>query len=186
MGALDFIKIALSILIASMLVMITFKVVKPSTESIGKNLTSMTDKMSQMNDVEFQMYDQKEAKGGEVEAAIKLYQESNKAILVHNLGAGNETDYTNYCALMVGATPENPKISVDAAKFYDNTFSDDGSLEIGSDATTGGITRNKKFSNINRTTSKIEYIRPTANYDTRLIKNANGEIIGIAFKQQKN
>ena len=49
-----------------------------------------------------------------------------------------------------------------------------------------GVLRNKNIKNINNKNSKTEYVRPTANFDARLIRNTNGEIVGIAFKQQPN
>ena len=185
MGAKDFILIALGLLVSTLLVTITFKVIKPSTESIGTNLTAMQDSMVQMNQTEFNDYDQKTLKGSEVQSAVKLYQDRDYAICIETIGSG--TSYNNYCALVEGTSAssnskEAPKANgVTDADFKENQLTVEGLAEDDN-----GVLRNKNIKNINNKNSKTEYVRPTANFDARLIRNTNGEIVGIAFKQQPN
>lgn len=183
MGAKDFIKIALGLLISALLVSITFKVIKPSTESIGTNLTAMQDNMAQMNMTEFNDYDQRTLKGNEVQAAIKLYSNRDYAVIVQTLAGG--TQYYNYCALLSGATTGSDTPTVSAGGVSEEAFKNNElKADLEADNDTGEIKHNRNLKNITAKNKK-EYIRPTANFDAKLIHNDNGEIVGIAFRQQK-
>lgn len=183
MGAQDFIKIALGIIISALLVGITFKVIKPSTESIGSNLTSMEDNMAQMNTTEFNDYDKRTMKGNEVQAAAKLFSNRDYAVIIKTLAGG--TSWYNYCALLDG-TSDGGSDTPTTSKVSDEDFKNDKCIsDLSEDSSTGEI---KHYRDLSRITSKNkkEYVRPTASFDARLIRNANNEIVGIAFRQQKD
>lgn len=175
----------LAIILSAMIVAFTFKVIKPATEGINSGLTGMTDNLNQMSQTEFFAYDQQTVKGTSVDAAIRLYQDRDYAVWVWTKANGK---FVNYCAITdtdsgassseITETPEAKGTKATLDDFKGNTLE----AELVFNEDTGEVVRYKNLKNINRKTSK-EYINPNANFQGALIHNANGEIVGIAFKQ---
>lgn len=182
-AAKDFIIMFLALLVAALLVAFTFKVIKPATEGINQNITAMTDNMNQMGELEFASYDQQTVKGSTVESVVRLYKDREVAVVVKTKGTGA---YKNYCAL-IGETSvsdnssEAPTVSGDGIsddKFKNNELVGDLSF----DEDSGEVKAYKQLKNINRKTND-EYINPSGNFQGALIRNKNGGIVGICFKQ---
>ena len=195
---MDFIKLFLGVLISALLVATTFKLIKPATEGINKHLTSLNDNMAQMSNTEFSGYDQQIMKGSEVASTVELYKEKGVAVLVgvagNNSGSDIET-YNNYGAVLTdingsggsSSVPTTnptttPTITINKDVFTENKVA----FALQYDNSTQELISYKNTRNINMKANIKEFIRPTANFDSRLIRDANNEIIGIAFRQQKN
>lgn len=171
----DFIKIALGVLLSTLLVAFTFKVIKPSTESIGKNLTGMETNMAVMNNEEMAGYSKGSVKGSDVAAAVQLYQDKGIAILIYTKGSAADS-YTNYGSLLTTAAADTNIVTGINATFTTDTITQVLKTPAA-----------KSTANLSALSDKIDvahYVRATADFACRLIKDANGEIIGIAFQQQ--
>ena len=183
----DFIKIALGVLISALLVGFTFKVIKPSTESIGQNLTAMETNMSVMNDEELLQYSKGTVKGSDVLAAVELYKDKGLGVIVQSLNQAQTglTTYTNYGTILTGSITS--PVTVTALSLGAPVATLDSipaAINVVDTVTYTPVLSTASLSEMSDKNNINQYIKDTGDFYCRLTKDKNGEISGMVFVQK--
>ncbi len=187
-------RIAIALIVIGVIISVIFVILGFTRSTTNTGITTVQNSMDSMSLAQFDDYDQKIMSGTQVTSAIKLFEGRPVAIVVrtalqltatagsgHNYGAllGNITEedetedtvisFVNSTAI---AETEIPQTPTEYAAYFRANLN-----------TTNGIQYN--FNKYPTTqTGTNTYVRPTAKFLAKLIKDDTDAIVGIGFTQQ--
>ncbi|MGN2370176.1 hypothetical protein ACTFJW_08945 [Clostridium cagae] len=168
-------RIAVALIILGVLISVAFIILGFVRGTTQTGISSVQNSMDKMTLSRFEDYDQKVLSGTQVKSTVKLFEGDAIGLCVQTTRSG--TTAFNYGALLEGFTADT------SAKVYKKTMSgtDTGScynMNYASD----NIQYNLVSAPLNET-GKDPFVRGTAKFMAKLVKDNTGTIVGIFFKQ---
>ena len=180
-------RLGVTVLMVASLIATVLSLVVIATTIIATGTTKMQAGASKISTQDFEQYNQKPISGVNVKTAIQLYGEQNISVAVCT--KRNPGSYYIYGALLQGATNGNSNTPATiSASTLESTANVNGTtnayytMELQFDTSTQTIPKSNVRDGIN-ITGTAEYIYDGGHFNSRLIKDSNGEIVGIACKQ---
>lgn len=169
-------RIAVALIILGVLISVAFIILGFVRGTTQTGVQNVQNSMDQMTLSRFEDYDQKILSGTQVKSAVKLFEGEAIGICIQTTKSG--TTAFNYGALLQGFTADNTN------KVYKKTMT--ASEESGSCYVMNYASDNIQYNLVSSPmteTGKDPYVRGTAKFMGKLIKDNTGTIVGIFFKQ---
>lgn len=169
-------RIAVALIILGVLISVAFIILGFVRGTTQTGVQSVQNSMDQMTLSRFEDYDQKILSGTQVKSAVKLFEGEAIGVVIQTSKSGNTA--FNYGALLSGFTADATN------KVYKKTISP--SEESGSCYLMNYASDNIQYNLVSSPmteTGKDPYVRGTAKFMAKLIKDSTGTIVGIFFKQ---
>lgn len=169
-------RIAVDLIILGVLISVVFIILGFVRGTTQTGITSVQNSMDQMTLSRFNDYDQKVMSGTQVTSAVNLFSGDAVGVVVQTTKSG--TTAFNYGALLEGFTADTTN------KVFKKsiTTADESSSTYIMNYASSNIQYNLVTAPLNET-GKDPYVRGTAKFMAKLIKDSTGTIVGIFFKQ---
>lgn len=172
----------LVLVLISMVMAIVITVMSVIRLKASEEVTKFQNGVSTLSESDFDEYNQKPRTGTDILTAVNKYDGLDIGIVVETIKSGKSNKAYNLNALLKGASDGNYEVST--SNFDDNNGADPYYISSYAGSDGDPIVRNTNTAAIEKNGGTY-YVRPTAKFDAKIIRNESEDIIGIYFKQQK-
>jgi hypothetical protein len=191
-------KIGIGLVLLCAIVAIVLQLLKMIKNQANSGSTSLQDSFDKVSASEFDGYDQVEKTGADVKAAVKIFENRAVAVVISTLDSGS-TGYS-YGVHLLGQTKVTTNLKGRGDMYTVAVETTAGSAAVSAKLTpysnhtgyiselvmdsTGVYTYNNNFAPMDKQGTDT-FVRSSGRFQSELIRNDSGDIIGVYFKQTK-